>query len=249
LTVEAQSSAGAVVGYAAGAFDGANRVIPVDCVPPSGSTFALATTTVSCSATADGQTTTSTFRITVADRTPPTVSAPAKKTVRTSGTRAVVSWTVSAVDIVDGPVATVCAPKSGTRFAVGTTKVKCAAVDRQGNAGSATFSVNVVLIRTTQRSMLFSPLAGERVSGPPLLRWRAVPRAAFYNVQVYRAGRKILTVWPRPTRFGMHRTWRFRGRTFRLTPGVYTWYVWPAFGKLTSPRYGKMLGQSSFRVG
>jgi hypothetical protein len=160
----------------------------------------------------------------------------------------VVSWTVSAVDIVDGRVATVCAPKSGTRFPVGTTKVTCAAVDRQGNAGSASFSVNVVLVRTTQRNMLFSPLAGGRVSGPPLLRWRAVPRAAFYNVQVYRAGRKILTVWPRPTRFGMQRTWTFRGRTFRLTPGVYTWYVWPAFGKLTSPRYGKMLGLSSFRV-
>jgi hypothetical protein len=127
--------------------------------------------------------------------------------------------------------------------------VTCAAVDRQSNAGSATFSVNVVLVRTAQRSMLFSPLAGERVSGPPLLRWRAVPRAVFYNVQVYRAGRKIFTIWPRSTRFGMHRTWTFRGRTFRLTPGVYTWYVWPAFGMLKSPHYGKMLGQSSFRVG
>ena len=249
LTVDAQNSAGAVVGYAASAFDGGNRAIPVNCVPASGSTFPLATTTVSCSATADGQMTTSTFRITVVDRTPPVVRAPARKTVRTSGTRPVVNWTAAAVDIVDGAVPTACAPRSGTRFRIGTTTVTCAAVDKRNNVGSAKFSVTVVLARTTQRSKLFSPLAGERVSGPPLLRWRAVPRAAFYNVQLYRAGRKVITVWPRSTRFGMRRLWTFQGRTFRLTPGKYTWYVWPAFGTLSSPRYGRMLGQSSFRVG
>lgn len=250
MTVEAQSFEGAAVAYTASASDYLNRAIPVDCAPPSGSTFALATTTVSCSATADGQTTTSTFRITVVDRTPPAVMVPATKTVRTtSRTGAVANWTVSAVDIVDGPVAPGCAPKSGTRLPAGTTTVTCAAVDRHHNSGSATFLVNVVFVRAAQRSTLFSPLAGERVSGPPLLRWRAVPRARFYNVQVYRFGRKILTDWPTRTRFGMRRTWTFRGRTFRLKPGVYTWYVWPAFGRFTNhARYGKMLGQSSFRV-
>jgi hypothetical protein len=249
LTVDAQSSVGAVVGYAASAFDAGNRAIPVTCVPASGSMFPLATTTVSCSATADGQTTASTFRITVVDRAPPVLRVPAKKTVRTTRTRAVVVWTAAAFDIVDGPVPTACTPRSGTRFRVGRTTVTCAAVDLRNNADSAKFSVNVVLVRTTKQSRLFSPPGGARVSGPPLLRWRAVPRASFYNVQVYRAGRKIVTVWPRSARFGMRRTWTFRGRTLRLTPGKYTWYVWPAFGRLASPRYGKMLGQSSFRMG
>jgi hypothetical protein len=249
LTVDAQSSSGAVVGYAASAFDAGNRAIPVACIPASGSMFPLATTTVSCRATADGQTTVSTFRITVVDRAPPVLRVPAKKTVRTTGTHAVVVWTAAAFDIVDGPVPTACTPRSGTRFRVGTRTVTCAAVDLRNNADSAKFSVNVVLVRTTKQSRLFSPPGGKRVSGPPLLRWRAVPRATFYNVQVYRAGRKIVTAWPRSTRFGMRRTWTFRGRTLRLTPGKYTWYVWPAFGMLASPRYGKMLGQSSFRVG
>ena len=40
------------------------------------------------------------------------------------------------------------------------------------------------------------PLAGARVSAPPMLRWRAVPKAKFYNAQVYRNGRKILSLWP-----------------------------------------------------
>ncbi len=75
-----------------------------------------------------------------------------------------------------------------------------------------------------------------------------MPRARFYNVQVYRGGRKVLTVWPTRTRFGMRRTWTFGGRAFKLKPGVYTWYVWPAFGRFTNPRYGTMLGQNSFRV-
>ena len=81
-----------------------------------------------------------------------------------------------------------------------------------------------------------------------MLRWRAVPKAKFYNAQVYRNGRKILSLWPQRPRLKLTRSWQHGGRTFRLKPGVYTWYVWPGFGTLASPRFGKLLGQSSFRV-
>jgi hypothetical protein len=33
-----------------------------------------------------------------------------------------------------------------------------------------------------------------------------------------------------------------------MTKGPYTWIVWPAYGTRTKPRYGSMLGQSTFRV-
>jgi hypothetical protein len=153
------------------------------------------------------------------------------------------------VDIVDGAVSVACSPRSGTRLRVGTTRIRCTASDRAGNVGSRTFTVRGALLRSPARaSALFSPAARAQVTAPPLLRWRAVPRAGFYNVQVHRAGQKVLTVWPERARFRMRPTWTHRGRTFRLKPGVYTWYVWPAFGTQARPRFGSLLGHSSFRV-
>jgi hypothetical protein len=86
------------------------------------------------------------------------------------------------------------------------------------------------------------------VSVPPLLRWRRVAKARFYNVQVFRHGHKVLSAWPARARYRMHRRWTFRGRNYRLGPGSYTWLVWPAFGAPTKPRYGRLLGQSTFVV-
>jgi len=78
--------------------------------------------------------------------------------------------------------------------------------------------------------------------------WRAVPRARFYNVQVYRRGRKILSVWPARPRLKLRSRWTYRGRVERLRAGTYAWIVWPAFGTPNAPRYGRMLGQSNFRI-
>jgi hypothetical protein len=66
-------------------------------------------------------------------------------------------------------------------------------------------------------------------------------------VQVYRRGRKILSLWPRWSRLKMHSRWRYKGRVERLRPGVHTWIVWPAFGTRANPRYGRMVGLSTFR--
>jgi hypothetical protein len=98
------------------------------------------------------------------------------------------------------------------------------------------------------RPALTRPAVGARVTAPPLLAWRAVPRATYYNVQLYRAGRKILTVWPGTTSFKLERSWRFDGRTYRLSPGLYRWYVWPGFGPRSATRYGKLLGTRTFVV-
>ena len=248
MTVEAQSFAGAAVTYTASAVDDKNRPIPITCNPASGSTFPIGPNTVTCTATDGGETTTRRFTITVADRTPPTLAVPKSRVVRTTRAGAIVTFSATATDVVDGPVATACTPASGTRFPFGVTKVTCSANDRRGNATTAGFDITVTRIRTAKRSSLLAPLAGARVSAPPMLRWRAVPKAKFYNAQVYRNGRKILSLWPQRSRLKMTRSWQHGGRTFRLKPGVYTWYVWPGFGTLATPRFGKLLGQSSFRV-
>jgi hypothetical protein len=96
-------------------------------------------------------------------------------------------------------------------------------------------------------AMLYSPAKGARVRRPPTFAWRAVKGARFYNLQVYRSGRKILSVWPLKARYKLGKRWKYAGRTYRLRAGAYTWVVWPAYGKLKVPRYGKMLGQSTFR--
>lgn len=66
-----------------------------------------------------------------------TVRAPARaKRVR-------VSYKVEARDVVDGPVSTVCTPRSGSLFRVGRTSVSCTATDSSANTASAEFVVVV----------------------------------------------------------------------------------------------------------
>jgi HYR domain-containing protein len=72
FTVEATGPGGAVVTYTVSTSPGAT----VACVPPSGATFPLGTTTVQCTATDTfNQTTTGAFSVTVADTTPPAVTS------------------------------------------------------------------------------------------------------------------------------------------------------------------------------
>jgi hypothetical protein len=97
-------------------------------------------------------------------------------------------------------------------------------------------------------SALRAPAAGARLVSPPVLKWSAVPKASYYNVQLFRNGKKILTVWPTKPNLRVPSTWTFGGAPFRLTPGVYRWYVWPGFGPRPADRYGKLLGTRTFVV-
>jgi hypothetical protein len=95
---------------------------------------------------------------------------------------------------------------------------------------------------------LFSPANGARVTSPPLLRWRAVAQAAYYNVQIYRAGSKILSTWPRTNHLRLQGDWLYHAHHFHLKPGTYQWYVWPGFGPLAQAKYGKRILQAAFVV-
>ena len=37
-------------------------------------------------------------------------------------------------------------------------------------------------------------------------------------------------------------------KRYALTPGVYTWYVWPGFGPRSAAEYGQLVGSSTFTV-
>lgn len=249
MTVEAQGFAGATVTYTASAVNGDGDPITVTCAPPSGSTFGFGRTTVTCTARDGNRTSTKRFYITVVDRQPPVITAPGPLQVETtSRSGKTVSYTVSANDVVDGPVPLNCYPATGVVFPVGTTTVNCNAIDRRGNGSAVAFTVTVVFKakRTARRTAMIAPKAGQTVRAAPVLRWRAAAKARFYNVQLFRRGHKVLTVWPRSPRFRLHARWTFRGHEYRLRPGNYSWLVWPAYGTTAKPRYGKLLGQSSF---
>jgi predicted outer membrane repeat protein len=80
----------------------------------------------------------------VPDTVPPVVTVPANKTVDATGPGgAIVMFTASAVDDVDGPLPVTCTPASGSTFPVGVTTVTCTATDASGNVGSASFTVTV----------------------------------------------------------------------------------------------------------
>lgn len=110
-------------------------------------------------------------------------------------------------------------------------------------AGTAT-SRSVV---ATPGARLLSPAPGARVHAPPQLIWTAVPRATYYNVQLYASG-KVLSIWPRRATVQLHRSWRFAGHRHRLVPGRYRWYVWPGFGSRAKARYGPLVGSATFIV-
>lgn len=160
VTVEATGPGGAAVAYtpptATDAIDGSS--VPVVCDHPSGATFPLGPTTVTCTATDDdGNTAEATFVVTVIDTTGPVITGvPDNVTVAATGPDgAVVAYTPpTADDLVDGAVAVTCAPPSGTTFALGATTVTCTATDAAGNSSEASFTVTVLSIDQMLQSLL-----------------------------------------------------------------------------------------------
>jgi hypothetical protein len=145
ITAEATGSSGAVVTYSASASDLVDGAVPVNCTPVSGSTFALGTTTVDCSATdAHSNTANGSFTVTVQDITAPSLTLPSNITAEATGpTGAAVSYSASATDVVDGTVAVNCSPASGSTFVLGATTVDCSATDAHSNTANGSFTVTV----------------------------------------------------------------------------------------------------------
>ncbi|UHQ19967.1 HYR domain-containing protein [Lysobacter sp. KIS68-7] len=182
--IEATGPSGAVVTYTSPNWtDAVSGTGTASCLPASGSTFALGTSAVTCSAQdGAGNHSTSSFNVTVADTTAPGLTLPANFSKEATGPGgAVATFSASAYDLVSGNVPISCAPTSGSTFALGTTTVNCSASDTHGNTGHGSFQVTVV--DTTKpvlslptdytgeatgpsgRAVTFSPTANDIVSG------------------------------------------------------------------------------------
>ena len=125
------------------------------CTPASGSTFAIGTTTVTCSATDNaGNSGSGSFAVTVVDTVKPVLLVPANIStlVTPGGTTASVTYTASATDLGQSVMVT-CSSAVGSvsvfpatqLFPVGTTTVTCVADDGRGNTATGSFTVSVAL--------------------------------------------------------------------------------------------------------
>ncbi|HEY6067797.1 MAG TPA: hypothetical protein VIU81_03815 [Gaiellaceae bacterium] len=109
---------------------------------------------------------------------------------------------------------------------------------------------------------LYSPARGVSVTSPPLLAWRPVAGATYYNVQLYYgvgnalrqvasvgvSGKKVLSAWPLQPKYRLAKAWKFQGKARKLNRGHYRWYVYPGIGKRTANKYGPLIGSSDFFV-
>ncbi len=147
LIAEATGANGTVVTYSLpSATDLVSGGVSVSCALASGSVFPIGTTLVTCTAQdGAGNTGTSSFTVSVRDTTAPTVASHANLTVEATGsTGATVTYSSPvATDLVDGNVSIICAPASGSTFALGSTSVRCSATDTAGNVDSSSFTVLV----------------------------------------------------------------------------------------------------------
>jgi hypothetical protein len=136
---EAQNSDGAIVYYDVSAHSQDGTPLDVSCTHPSGSNFPMGTTLVSCSASDSFGTSTATMFVVVGDFTSPVITVPDDIVTESRE----VSFTVSAVDNIDGVLQVTCTPASGALFPLGVTRVYCTATDLNFNTGEAAFIVRV----------------------------------------------------------------------------------------------------------
>src|SRR5581483_885945 len=198
VTFGATGPNGAVVTYSVpGAVDNIDGVVAVACVPPSGSVFPIGSTTVTCSASdKSGNTATTTFTIAVSDTTAPALTLPSPVVPATSASGAAVSYTASAVDLVDGSRPVTCTPPSGSTFPIGTTTVTCTASDAAGNTARGTFVVTVTLKYGFVNVQNLPPPSGKSFnSGSSIpLQWRFTLNGV--AVDSSKAGPKITITGP-----------------------------------------------------
>jgi hypothetical protein len=115
-------------------------------------------------------------------------------------------------------------------------------IDQAGNRSTAAKSA------VPTSSPLLLPANGAHLRSAPMLAWKRVKHAHYYNAQLLRGNRKVLSRWPRTTHLQLRERWRFQGRLHRLVRGHYCWYVWPGFGPRSKRNYGRVLGKSCFTV-
>jgi len=251
------------------ATDTVDGQVGVACRPIPHALFKLGTTTVTCTAKdAHGNSATTSFKVTVIDSTPPPTVV--KLTARAADDAVTVRWhRPSGSDFVSvvvtrspglrGAPSSIVYKGSDTTFTDEAVKAgvkyryTVVSVDRVGNRSQGAVATAALAApkkpQQPTKPEAPSPLQppdGTQVTEPPLLRWKTTPNATYYNVQLYRDGKKVFSTWPEQNRLQLTASWTYGGIRRTLDAGAYRWYVWPGFGDLAAAKYGKLIGTSTF---
>ena len=143
---EATGLSGTVATFSITATNTCQPNVPVICLPPSGSTFPLGVTLVTCVAVdAFGGVNSATFLMSVVVAVPPVLMCPTNLVVTAppGQCEASATFTATATDNVDPTPVVTCVPPSGSSFPVGRTTVHCTAVDASGHSSTCSFTVSV----------------------------------------------------------------------------------------------------------
>jgi hypothetical protein len=144
-TIECAGPDGIVFEYEVIATSACDTALTVVCDPPSGSTFPIGETVVTCTATDKfGNEVDCSFTATVEAAPPPVITCPADITTECTGADGTpVEWEVTATSECDLDITITCDPPSGSAFPIGTTTVTAIATDIYGGADTCSFDVTV----------------------------------------------------------------------------------------------------------
>jgi hypothetical protein len=62
------------------------------------------------------------------------------------------------------------------------------------------------------------------------------------------APKKILSRWTNGPSLRFNSPWKWEGRNYKMTKGIYTWYVWPGYGARAAVKYGNLMGLATFQL-
>jgi hypothetical protein len=96
------------------------------------------------------------------------------------------------------------------------------------------------------RAQTRTKAAGPRPLATRVFIWPAVSDATFYKVEFFRYGREVFKALTSTARLELPTRWVYRGRTYQLVAGIYTWKVSPAFGPRSRLRYGNPIIRSNW---
>jgi hypothetical protein len=101
-----------------------------------------------------------------------------------------------------------------------------------------------VAVTPPQPSVAAAPTTPAR--SPVTLHWSGA--AAYFDFVLWRSGKRILDAWPASADTAVPAAWTYRGRRYQLTPGRYSWFVYPGLGRRSDARYGALSASGQFIV-
>jgi hypothetical protein len=118
-------------------------------------------------------------------------------------------------------------------------------VDAAGNR-----SGGLAILGSPAAPQLLRPASGAKLKAPKkvVFVWAASHGAKYYNLQLFRGGKKVFSAWPLANRLTLQKKWTFAKKKYALAKGVYVWYVWPGIGPRSANDFGPVLGKSTFTV-